>query len=231
MTDAQQGTLPLAAIHPDQGNIRSELGDVTDLVASIRANGILQPLLVRRSGSTYVLLDGHRRHAAARLAGLHEAPVIVAADRAAHAKTATMLAAALHAALTPLEQARAFKHLRDIEGMSTVQIAKATGYGTGTIRDRLVLLDLPAPAQQLVADKTLSLTSATDLARQAKTTGHGSVPANQRRTAYLTGAHPLAQAARDQCSEVHRTHRSLVGGIACGQCWEAAIRADERSQP
>lgn len=219
----QQGTLPLDRIYPDPTNIRADLGDLTELAASIKANGILQPLLVRPAGDKFVLIDGHRRHAAGRLAGIAAAPVLLAQTR--RDSTAVMLAAAMHKALELIEQARAFKSLRDA-GMGTLDIAKATGYSANTVRHRLILLDLPTDAQRLVQDKTLGLGQATSIARQVRARGKGSVQVrNGSAGHYFSGSHPLADIARCLCT--HDGERPLLGGhIACGPCWEAAIRAD-----
>ncbi|MQY07239.1 ParB/RepB/Spo0J family partition protein [Actinomadura macrotermitis] len=74
--------LDASLIHPHPANVREDLGDLTELIDSIRANGLLQPLVVRphptRDGH-FELLAGHRRHAAALQAGRHgeRLPVVV----------------------------------------------------------------------------------------------------------------------------------------------------------
>lgn len=226
MSTYRQGTTTLDRLRPDPTNVRADLGDLTELTASIKTTGILQPLLVRphTDGHHLVILDGHRRYAAAAQAGTTEVPVLVASTRAAATPMATMLAAALHKRLEPIEQARAFKALRD-QGMATTDIARATGYSVGTIRDRLLLLDLPAQAQAMVTDGTLGLAAAAGIARQVKARGVGSGRVRSGHLpAYFTGTHPLADTVRGICT--HDGDRHMVGQIGCGPCWEAAIRAD-----
>lgn len=66
--------MKLTEIHSN-GNIRKDLGDVKDLAASIKAQGLIEPLVVKKSGKGYILLAGHRRFAAAKLAGVTDVPV------------------------------------------------------------------------------------------------------------------------------------------------------------
>src|ERR1039458_3449403 len=72
--------LPLGKLHPHPDNIREDLGDMTDMAASVRAHGVLQPLVVVphpvKAGHYYVLA-GHRRLEAARIAGLTTIPVMI----------------------------------------------------------------------------------------------------------------------------------------------------------
>lgn len=75
MIDARE--VALEEIHPSPNNARRELGDLSELAASIHAVGILQPLLVVPNDDGFELVAGHRRLAAARLAGLMIAPVVV----------------------------------------------------------------------------------------------------------------------------------------------------------
>lgn len=226
MNGYEQGTVLLDRLRPDRGNVRSDLGDLSELAASIRANGVLQPLLVRPHGDLFVIVDGHRRHAAAVQAGVRHAPVLIAPARAARSVTAMMLAAAMHKQLDPLDQAKAFKALRE-HGMGTADIAKATGYSTGTVRDRLILLDLPPQAQAMVAARSLGITEAVSIAKQVKVRGTGTGRPRGIGPAHFTAAHPLANTARGIC-----THdgRRMVGQVACGPCWERAIRADALGQ-
>lgn len=219
--------VPVTALRAHPGNARSDLGDLGELTASIAAQGVMQPLVVTRRQDTdgrlrYVVIDGHRRLAAARAAGVREISCLLVPPGSSESETMLMLASALHKGLEPMDQARAFRRLRDA-GWSTLQISQHTGIGAGTVRDRLLLLELPAKAQQLVEDKVVPLRQAKDLARQTRKTGSGSAGTSQPRNTYLNRSHPAAETARSSCTPAHREHRSLVGGVACGQCWEASI--------
>jgi len=220
---AELRRVPLADLTANPGNVRDHLDGIEELAASIRANGLLQPLIVNQRGSRLVVTDGHRRLAAARLAGVPALLCIVTAGADEQRVTTTMLAAAMHRELRPIEQARAFDRLKR-SGVPTSQIAQSTGYSINLIRQRLLLLELPEEAQGMVEDETLTIGQATTLAKQVRAKKSGSVPAKGARSAWLTKSHALALSV--SCD--HGDRRTIIGGVACGQCWEAAIRADER---
>lgn|GEM_PF-1381937 len=217
--------IPVDQIHPNPANVRTSLGNLDELAASLRAVGLLQPLVVtRRPAGGWTIVDGHRRYQAALRAGVKALPCVARRDGDDGANTAVMLAAAMHKQLSPLEQADAFARLRR-RGMSPATIAARTGYSAATVRARLALLDLPAEARALVETGELSTTDATLLARQVRRTGAGTARTVQRRAGWLTTSHPLANAVRTACT--HAEGRIVVGGVGCGQCWEDAIRGDE----
>ncbi len=215
------GTVATSQLRAHPSNVRDDLGDLSELAASMSAQGVLHRLLIADRGrGVFVVLDGHRRLAAARLVGISEVPYELGDERSL---TAKMLASAMHKNLTPLEQGHAFARFT-AKGIPVDQIAAATGYTPRTIRDRLSLLDLPADAQQLVREGTLSTKDATGLARQVRTTRTGTArPRGPKRPAHFTGSHPLAVDVRALCK--HRDTRVTVGGTGCGQCWERLIAA------
>jgi len=83
--NVKPGTLPLGLIQPNPMQPRTSFNSdgLEELAASIRANGIIQPLIVRRAGDSYQIVAGERRWRAARIAELEEVPVVVqdVADR------------------------------------------------------------------------------------------------------------------------------------------------------
>lgn len=219
--------VPLDRIRPNPRNVRADLGDLSELAASIRTRGVQQPLVVVPQGADrpYLLLDGHRRYAAAEIAGLSAVPCIASTDRTDEQQDAHMIAAALHKGLTPLEQAEAFARLRG-RGHVTAAIAAKTGYSESTITERLSLLNLPLAARQRLERGEMTTKDGVDLARQVAATGRGEVRIRSAvRPAWFTKAHPLASTLN--CP--HTGARRAVGP-ACGQCWEEAIREDERSK-
>lgn len=217
--------VPIERIKPSPRNIRRDLGDLTELAQSIRAVGLLQPLVVRPDTDGGVeIIDGHRRHAAAVIAGAKALPCLAVRQRDADHRTELMLAAAMHKELTPLEQAEAFVNLR-ARGLTVAAIAQRTGYSESTVSARLALRDLPPDARRMVASGQLSITDATDLARQVRRAGRGAV--SNARPSWFNAAHPLARAVRDRCPH---DDRRVVGGVGCGECWENEIRFDERER-
>lgn len=221
--------LPVERVHPNPRNVRRDLGDLTELTASIRTLGVLQPVVVRpgRNAGQFILVDGHRRYEATLRAGLGHVPALGVSNAEGNQETAIMLASAMHRQLTPLEQAAAFERLSE-NGWTVKRIADATGYSQGTIRNRLNLMALPLSVRERVTAGQLGATEAAVLGKQVRRTGSGSTTTGHR-PAWFTSAHPLAGAAKALCG--HRKERSAVGGVACGQCWEDVIRADARRVP
>jgi ParB/RepB/Spo0J family partition protein len=215
--------LAAADLRPHPSNVRDDLGDLTELAASIRAVGLLQPLLVRpHPAGGFLVQDGHRRLGALKLAGVQRAMCLIREAGDTGDDLALMVASAMHKQLSPLELASAFCALRN-RGMGVPAIARATGYSTRTVGARLILLDLPEEAQDMVAERRLTLADAEDLARQLRTRPHASSRASSAtKAAWLTKTHPLAGAVGRACT--HGGSRVLIGGVGCGQCWEQTIR-------
>lgn len=126
--------------HPQ--NPRKELGDLDELVDSIKANGVLQNLtVVPRDGGGYTVIIGHRRLAAARRAGLTELPcAIVFMDEEEQFRT-MMVENMQRSDLTTIEQADGFQYMLDL-GESMDTITQTTGFSRSTINRRLKLREL-----------------------------------------------------------------------------------------
>ena len=134
--------------HPD--NPRKDLGDVTELAESIKVNGVLQNLTVvpligeitkKWDGESYRVIIGHRRLAAAKLAGLEELPCVVV-EMSEREQLSTMLTENMQRSdLTVYEQAQGFQMMLNM-GDSVAEIAEKSGFSQTTIRRRVKLLDL-----------------------------------------------------------------------------------------
>ena len=109
--------LHVLRIDPHPANVRASLGDLTELAASIEAHGILQPIVVQpnpRKHGNFVVLGGHRRLAAAKLAGLEKVPVVIHELAGRDKAIAVMLVEnCKRADLKPMEKAEAMGELRD----------------------------------------------------------------------------------------------------------------------
>jgi ParB family transcriptional regulator, chromosome partitioning protein len=220
----------VSRITPHSANIREELGDLTELAASIRIHGIVQPLAVQphpaRPGR-YQLLAGHRRLAAAKLARLEMVPCVIRRTAAEPARAIELMLVenCQRRDLSPVEKAEAMGALRN-HGMTAAQIAKRTGLSDSTVSNCLALLDLDEATRARIAAGTVTVGSAIKAVRETRkaardgTTGR---PA-QALPPWFTSRHPLAAAAAALCGH---TRRPQVGQIACGQCWEQAIRDDQ----
>jgi len=225
MTQISMRVLPVDSIKPSRDNVRKDLGDLTELAASIRIYGLLQPIIVTPTPGGYQLVDGERRYRAARMAHVPALPALITPPQGRQQTMAVMLAAAMHKALAPIEQANAFHALRQA-GATVAEVSVQTGYSAATIRGRLLLLALPVEAQDMVTNKTMTIFAATTLAKQVKETRSGTATTAPLRSAWLRPHHRLGGAAGDACD--HQDTRVIIGQVACGQCWEDTIRADER---
>lgn len=166
---AHPATLALDSIKEIKGfNPRSDLGDLELLIASIKATGILQPLLVRpaKKGDGYELISGHRRLAAANKAKVKEVPVLVREDLS---DDADALAAAvaensdgddgIRQGLNPIDEAGALKKLLD-GGMSPAKVGHIVGRSGQHVRRTVTLLEAPKDVQKSVSDGTMSKSAA-----------------------------------------------------------------------
>ena len=160
-SDSLLRVVPISHIRPNALQPRSHFDDeaMASLAASIKAVGLLQPVLVRElhdEGESYELIAGERRWRAARRAGLQTIPVLVqVADDAASLEQA--LVENLHRVdLNALEEAAAYQQLIDEFGLTHEQVASRVGRGRATITNTLRLLQLPAGAQQALAEGTIS---------------------------------------------------------------------------
>jgi len=131
---------------------------LTGLAESIRRHGVLQPLLVSEDGAGgYVVIAGERRWRAARVAGLETVPAVIRERLGAQDGLALALVENLQRRdLSPLEEARAFEHLRSEHGLSQAEIAEAVGRDRSTVANALRLLRLPEEIQELVESGELS---------------------------------------------------------------------------
>ena len=146
-------TIPIKLITSNPYQPRKISGqELSELAASIAEHGMLQPIVVRRKGTSYQLLVGSRRLKAAELAGLAEVPAIIrkATDR-------QMLALALvenlqREDLNPIEAALAYKQLVDEFGMSQEDVARVVGKDRSTVANTIRLLSLPRKARKLLEE-------------------------------------------------------------------------------
>lgn len=159
-------------VHPADDNVRHELTDIEGLAASIVEVGILQPLLLQPHPSIdghYRIIAGHRRHAAACMAGLTHVPFAMFVGNPDDSDDAgRVLAMAVEnlqrVDLSAMEEARTLARLRD-SGVSQRKIAKAIGKSQPHVSRRLSLLDLPERAQNLVDTGRITLEEAVELSR------------------------------------------------------------------
>ena len=151
-------SLPISDIKPYKGQPRKRFNrdDLAELTDSIKQNGVLQPLLVRKSGTGYEIVAGERRYQAAKAAGLSEVPVIIREISDDDVFKLALIENLQRSDLTPLEEARGYRQLIKEKGLTQEELAKALSKSRSAITNTLRLLDLPSEVQSYVEDGELT---------------------------------------------------------------------------
>lgn len=129
---------------------------LAELVSSVRERGVLQPLLVRRSGEGFELIAGERRMRAAQEAGLLDVPVLIMEVTDREALEIALIENIQRADLNLIEEAEGYRALAEKFSLTQEQIAQRVGRARPTIANALRLLELPDLVKQLVAERKLS---------------------------------------------------------------------------
>ncbi len=148
--------IDLVTPNPDQPRTVFRPERLEELAVSIRANGIIQPLIVRRVGDNYQLIAGERRWRAAKLAGLAKVPVVVQDVADPRMLELALIENIQREDLNPIETAHAYDRLARELGLSQEEIGRRTGKNRTSITNTLRLLRLPQEIQLLVAENRLS---------------------------------------------------------------------------
>ena len=164
--DSQEGNgirmLPLRDIHPNPRQPRRNFNEkaLEELAASIRSQGLLQPLLVRPMGASspgqYEIVAGERRWRACQMAGLQEVPVLVRSFSAQDTLAAALIENIQREDLNPIEEAQGMQILKEEFGLSQDDLAQKLGKSRSAVANSLRLLTLPDSVRLLIADGKLS---------------------------------------------------------------------------
>ncbi|MGA2119928.1 MAG: ParB/RepB/Spo0J family partition protein [Bryobacteraceae bacterium] len=151
-------TLPINSIEPNPLQPRRifQSEKLAELAHSIQANGIIQPLVVRKSGDRYELVAGERRWRAAKIAGLEAVPVVVRPIADDRLLEVSLIENIQREDLNPMETASAFEQLGREFNLSAEDIGQRTGKDRTTVVNFLRLLNLPPEVRRLVEDRRLS---------------------------------------------------------------------------
>ena len=152
-------TLKISLIDPksDQPRKYFDKEALEELSESIRENGLLQPILVREyAEGRYQIIAGERRFRACKLAGLTEIPAIVLDRDDKAAAQIALIENIQREDLNPLEEAMAYKALKDEYGMTQEELSEKIGKSRSAIANSIRLLDLPEPILAMVAARELS---------------------------------------------------------------------------
>jgi len=138
--------------NPRQPRKRFDEEKIKALSSSIRHDGLLQPIVVRRSGEQYELIMGERRLQAARLAGVPTVPVLVRAADEADTLRLALVENLQRENLNPMEVAEAYRALTDTFGLSQGELADLVGKDRSSVANTLRLLGLPATIRALIIE-------------------------------------------------------------------------------
>src|SRR5262245_56067436 len=130
---------------------------IEELAQSIRHNGIIQPLVVRRSGDRFQIIAGERRWRAAQKAGLHRVPCVVKEVAEENVLELSLIENIQREELNPIEEACAYQTLLEKQDLTQEELAKRVGKDRSSISNAIRLLKLPIEVQKLVEDETLSM--------------------------------------------------------------------------
>lgn len=151
--------LPIERIEPNPTQPRQHFDTqaLNELAASISANGIIQPLVVRRKGDGFELVAGERRWRASKMAGLTEVPVVVQEIADDKVLEIALIENIQREDLNAIETAQAFSRLVRELNLSHEEVGQRTGKERATITNFLRLLKLPEDLQRLVAEGRLTM--------------------------------------------------------------------------
>jgi len=162
--------VPLSTIEPDPNQPRSTMGDLDELVASIRDKGVLEPILVRPrpgldeedsddgpAGVLYRIISGERRFRASQEAGLYEVPVIEMDVSEQEALEIALIENLQRKDLTPFEEAEGYRLLAENHGYTHEEISSSVGKSRTVITESLSLLQMPPRVRDTV--QALAITS------------------------------------------------------------------------
>ena len=144
--------LPISKVKPNKGQPRKTFDEteLSELADSIKQNGILQPILVRKVGASYEIVAGERRYQAAKLAGLDEVPVVIREISDEDVFKLALIENLQRSNLTPLEEARGYRQLLDEKDLTQEELSKILSKSRSAITNTLRLMDLPTEVQDLL---------------------------------------------------------------------------------
>ncbi len=160
-TDGGRGVarLPLDVILRDESQPRRIFDEqkLQELADSIRTQGVLQPILVRREGDRYRIIAGERRWRAAQRAGLDQIPALVREAGAGEAFELALVENLQRADLNPIEESEGYRRLMEEFGLTQEQVSERVGKERSSVANALRLLGLPDAVKEMVAAGSLNM--------------------------------------------------------------------------
>jgi ParB family transcriptional regulator, chromosome partitioning protein len=153
---AREIDIDLIEPNPEQPRTRFSEANLDELARSIRSNGIVQPIVVRRVGNRYQIVAGERRWRAAQRAELHRVPAVVREVADDKLLELALIENIQRQELNPIEEARAYRKLIDSIGLTQESVAEQVGKERTVITTSLRLLRLPEDLQICIEEGRLS---------------------------------------------------------------------------
>jgi ParB family chromosome partitioning protein len=141
--------IPIEDIEPNPQQPRQNLGDLAELIASIREKGVLEPLLVREVGGRFQIIAGERRYRAAVEAGYAEVPCVVRETSDAEMMELALVENLQRKDLTPFEEADGLKRLADEYGYTHEMMAEKLGKSRSSVTEVLSLTGMPDEVREI----------------------------------------------------------------------------------
>ncbi len=150
--------IPLAQLRPNPLQPRQHLSSeaLEELAASIRAHGVIQPLVITKVDEGYQIITGERRWRAAQLAGLESVPAIVKETTPREMLEIALVENIQRADLNPLEEANAYRQLMDEFGLTQEEVAEQVGKSRVAVANTVRLLKLPEEVKRALAAGEIS---------------------------------------------------------------------------
>ena len=160
---AETGSEPEATIeiskiirNPNQPRKNFDETALQELADSIKQNGVLQPILVRKSGGKYQIVAGERRYQASKLAGLKEIPAVVRDIDDKEVFQLALIENLQRSDLSPMEEAKGYRQLINSQGLTQEGLAKILSKSRSAIANTLRLMDLPTVVQEMIEQGLLT---------------------------------------------------------------------------
>lgn len=141
--------IPLEDIHPNPDQPRQQMGDLSELIASVREKGVLEPILVRPRGSGYQIIAGERRYRAAQEVGLAEIPCMVRESTDAESLELALIENLQRKDLHAFEEAEGLRVLADTYGYTHEELAEKLGRSRSSVTETLSLTQMPEDIREL----------------------------------------------------------------------------------
>lgn len=142
--------------NPDQPRTSFKKDEIEELAESIKKNGLLSPILVRRKEGKYQIIAGERRWQACRKAGLKTIPIRIKDVDDDQAIVLALIENIQRSDLNPIEEAYGYRRMMERGKMTQSEVAQAVSKGRTTITNALRLLELPEDAQQLLFEERIT---------------------------------------------------------------------------